>query len=136
MPRHKYKKVSSKPSNDVRNMVDAIKEVTLENRTLRSIAEKYKVGRSRLQRYISRIEAANLDPATVPDEQLFEFVSSLSDRVGGKTVGLFSRISFIISFIFSNIPNNLFASTDFQCETREEIHQIYSRIRRNSRQID
>lgn len=98
MPRHKYKSVSNKPVTDARNMVEAIKEIALENKSLRSISDKYKVGRSTLQRYITKVEAAKLDPATVSKEQLFDFVSSISDKVGGKTVSY--SIAFVSSFCF------------------------------------
>lgn len=83
MPRNLYKTIG-KSGTDVDALVAAIKEVMINGKAIRSIATSYKINKSKLSRYISKIKDANLDPSA--GKQLHEFVSSLSVKTGGKTV--------------------------------------------------
>lgn len=87
MPRHKYNSKTSKPA-DINAIVGAIKEVTIEKKSLRSVGQAYKIDKSKLSRYISKLTQA-LDPSTASNEQLVNFVSSLSGQTGEKTVCCF-----------------------------------------------
>ena len=85
MPRHKYKNGTGK-SADINAIVAAIKEVTIEKKSLRSVGQAYDIDKSKLSRYISKLTQAMLDPDS--NEQLVNFVSSLivSGQTDGKTV--------------------------------------------------
>ena len=72
----------------------AINEISIEKKAIRSIARAYKIDKSKLSRYISKLNDANLDPSTASDQKLGEFLSSLSMKSGGKTVRSFMLLTF------------------------------------------
>ncbi|XP_033221237.1 uncharacterized protein LOC117175639 [Belonocnema kinseyi] len=86
MPRHKYVIESRKPTIDAKALVAAVKEILIEKKALRSVARAYNIDKSRLFRYISKLNDSNLDPSTASEEKLIEFLSSLSTTPGGRTI--------------------------------------------------
>lgn len=86
MPRHKYVNVPGKPEHEIQDIVDAIKAVQIDNVPKQQAATTFQVDRTRLRRYISKIEQAQLDVATASNKQLYDFVFGLSEKTGGKTV--------------------------------------------------
>ncbi|XP_033228833.1 uncharacterized protein LOC117180445 [Belonocnema kinseyi] len=86
MPRHKYVIESRKPTIDANALVAAVKEILIEKKALRSVARAYNIDKSRLFRYISKLNDSNLDPSTASEEKLIEFLSSLSTTSGGRTI--------------------------------------------------
>jgi len=96
MPRHKYQSETSKPAVDINAIVTAIKEVIIEKKSLRSVGQAYKIDKSKLSRYISKLTQAIINPSTVSNEQFVNIVSLLSGQIGGKTVCYFNLIFFDI----------------------------------------
>lgn len=86
MPTHKYKNVPSKPDHEIQDLVDAIKAVKIGNSGQRAAATTFKINRRTLQRYLSKIEEAELDVSNATNDKLFAFVSELCEKTGGKTV--------------------------------------------------
>lgn len=94
MPTHKYKNVPSKPDHEIEDLVDAIKAVMLEKKAKKTVAAAFKIPRTTLRRYISKVEEAQLDISSATDQNLFEFVFNLSEKSGGKKVCTLTLICF------------------------------------------
>lgn len=88
MPQYKYKNVPGKPDHEIQDILDAIKAVKIENVPMQRAANTFKIDRSLLRRYITKMENAAIDIESAPNQQLFDFVSSLRTS-GGKPVRRF-----------------------------------------------
>lgn len=65
MPSHKYKNVPSKPEHEIQDLVDAIKEVVLEEKPKATVAKAFQIDRMTLKRYIAKVQEAELDLSTI-----------------------------------------------------------------------
>lgn len=89
MPQNLYKSGKSKKplsAEEIKNLVGAIRALSIKSGTHRKIAEGFNVEKSKMARYLKKIEEAGLDLTTTSDQKLFDFVSDLSNVSTGKTV--------------------------------------------------
>ncbi|XP_068142279.1 zinc finger protein 577-like [Drosophila tropicalis] len=77
---------TNKSAMDVNRLVSAVKAIVIQNRAMRSVGRDYNIDKSKLSRYISKLNEANLDPSTATDEELAEFLAMISGKTGGKTI--------------------------------------------------
>lgn len=124
MPYHKHKNVPSKPDHEIQDIVDAIKAVKIEDVPTARAANSFRIDRSLLRRYISKIEDATLDVASATNDQLFAFVFQLSEKTGGKTVCSFYFIYFL-SFFYSLLFFLFFIFTGVHKPTRKIVREIF-----------
>lgn len=88
----KYKRKTEDSTIDPNLLLEAIKAIKIEKKSVVSVAQTHNVPKSNLFRYLGKIYQQFTDFANAPEQQLLEFVSSLTKRCGQKPV------SFLCSF--------------------------------------
>ncbi|XP_031620891.1 uncharacterized protein LOC116339259 isoform X2 [Contarinia nasturtii] len=87
MPRHRYK---TEPKQMAKENIDkflaAIKAIAIQKKSLRAVSKSLNIDKSKLFRYMAKMKEENLDPATASNDKLFDFVTKLSGKTGGKTI--------------------------------------------------
>lgn len=121
MPRHKYSNVPSTPDHEIQDIIDAIKAVVIENVPKYQAAKSFQVDRSKLRRYMSKLEEANLNVETATNKQLFDFIYALTEKTGGKMVRILIET---IMFLVSTLLLILFIFTGFHHTTRERNYEL------------
>lgn len=99
MPRHKYS-AKEKIDVDIDAIVNAIKELTIGKKSFREVSAAFKIDKSKLSRYIAKLNEDKIDPTTASDAILNEYFSNLCGKTGGKTVCCFF---FFFKIIFLDI---------------------------------
>jgi len=87
MPRNTYKS-TPKPEINITKLLAAIKEIAIENKSIRTVSKSYNICRMKLSRCIEKMTVANLDIETESDD-IVDFLTKQSSKTGGKTVNCF-----------------------------------------------
>ena len=111
MPRNSYKS-RPKPETNITELLAAIKEIAIENKSIRTVSKLYNICRMKLSRCIEKMTVANLGIETESDDKLVDFLTKQSSKTGGKTVSCF------ISLRLFNILQLIFFFLDFHRRTR------------------
>lgn len=80
-------------SDDLQEYLAAIKEIKIEKKSSRTVANNRGLSRSRIMRYLKKFEEAELDVATASEKLMLDTLKS-SSTIGAKPV------SFFINFFF------------------------------------
>lgn len=88
------KYTTKQKSDDINVLVNAIKEISIQNKAIRTVSRSYNIDKSKLSRYIKKVGESGIDVSTATDESLTQFFTELiADRyTAGKTVSIFFHL--------------------------------------------
>lgn len=64
------KRRATKDNKDVNVLMRAVKAIKVENKTMRSTAREFKIPRSNLHRYVSKLDEQGVDFSAIKDDEL------------------------------------------------------------------
>lgn len=132
MPR-KYKRKTEDSPTDPYKVLEALKAVKIEKRSVKSVSNDHNIPRSSLSRYLTKINQAFLDISTVSDQQLLDCIKLFTSR-GSKTVCL---ICVLLILTFSSFIDLFYlkvfspAEEEALVEYLFEANQLGSEVKRN-----
>lgn len=100
------KQQKSKPEIDLDALVQAIKDVKLNQRPIRSTAKNFSIPRTNLMRYIERLNDEVPDITAIPDSNLKDILLTYTARVPPLMVfqnylfDLFLSFNYLLLFMF------------------------------------
>ena len=80
------KRKTSYGISDYEGLLNAIKEIKTEKKSIRSVADAYKIDRKSLGRYVMKFDAKVPDITTVPDVDLMIVVRRIASYAAPKLV--------------------------------------------------
>lgn len=101
MPRYYTKQ---KKSIDCAVLVDAVRDIKVNKKSILSVANACGIPHATLSRYVAKVENADLDVATASNELLMDFFGDASKR-GAKAVCDF-YIKYFLSYKINKLSNN------------------------------
>lgn len=83
---------------DLDALLEAIKELKINGKSIRSVASQYNIPKSNLSRYISNLTANNVDFATADANDIKDMAKHLHDQLGKLNVLLVQPVTLISVF--------------------------------------
>lgn len=105
-----YNRKTTRGISDYDALLNAIKAIIVDKRSIQSTAKTYDIKRQSLSRYVKKFNAAVPDIAGVPDDDLMIVVRRIASYATNKMVcPIFMKSHCITQCVICNLPNtNIF----------------------------